>query len=520
MALRLALIALLALAVRLYLALTSFCISGDGPEYLRMAREFAAGRPLGALGSVFSPLYPLLVAWLHPLVGDWELAGELVSVAWGTLSVVTIGALVREVFDDDAVALGAALLAAIHPELAEYAASVRTEAGFVCLMTGAAWLFVAGGRRRRLACFVGAGVVGGLAYLYRAEGIGLLMVCEAALLAGAVRARWGWRQAVLWAGALAASFLAVGSPYLGYLRWATGHWSVSRELNVAAASSVMELTRNRGPWLALAGSGDVSLLAPWLVDPWLYLRKIGRDSAMSVYYFSQAMEPVLTVFLLAGLWTRGRTLWRRQRELFLLGLAGFYLVGFSLFNTGPRFMTHLIPYGFGWVVLGLGRASQWLEGVGRGWRSGLGRALVGTAVALLLLPRTLWPLGYDQRGLRYAGREVARRANGAAVALASSDARAAFYAGARYEALPGDGRVDLCAWLCGRPQVAYLLLSSRDERRLGLGGKAACLSLLKRYPRYGNGRFDLFVVVGRGLADRTGPARAGDRAPCVGASAH
>ncbi len=57
-----------ALAVRLYLVFTSFCISADGPVYIRMAREFAAGEPAKAMAAQFSPLYPWLIALLHPAV--------------------------------------------------------------------------------------------------------------------------------------------------------------------------------------------------------------------------------------------------------------------------------------------------------------------------------------------------------------------------------------------------------------------------------------------------------------------
>src|SRR5713226_6162780 len=44
-----------ALAIRLYLSLTSYCIAGDGVAYLGMARDFAAGEPAKALDNVFSP---------------------------------------------------------------------------------------------------------------------------------------------------------------------------------------------------------------------------------------------------------------------------------------------------------------------------------------------------------------------------------------------------------------------------------------------------------------------------------
>jgi len=79
-----------ALAIRLYLSLTSYCIAGDGVAYLGMARDFAAGEPAKALDNVFSPLYPYVVSFAHLLVPDWELAGNLVSALLGTAAIATV----------------------------------------------------------------------------------------------------------------------------------------------------------------------------------------------------------------------------------------------------------------------------------------------------------------------------------------------------------------------------------------------------------------------------------------------
>ncbi len=68
-------IALTAAAIRIYLAVTSYCIAADGVAYIEMAREFRAGRLRDALAWVFSPLYPWLIAAVYPVLGDWERAG-------------------------------------------------------------------------------------------------------------------------------------------------------------------------------------------------------------------------------------------------------------------------------------------------------------------------------------------------------------------------------------------------------------------------------------------------------------
>src|SRR6202521_2109674 len=199
----LALPILLALTIRLYLSMTSFCIAGDGVAYLGMAREFAAGAPAQALKSVFSPLYPWIVAVAHRLIPDWELAGSLVSTILGSAAVATIYLMTREAFDRDDLAIGAAVLAAIHPALAAYSASVRTEAGFIFLLTAAMWMLIVGLKRRRIAIVAASGVGGGVAYLYRTEAIGLMLF---ALGFMPVAALWWRRWSLKWAALAATVF--------------------------------------------------------------------------------------------------------------------------------------------------------------------------------------------------------------------------------------------------------------------------------------------------------------------------
>src|SRR5277367_6620071 len=145
----LALTVLLALTIRLYLSFTSYCIAGDGVAYLAMARNFAAGEPAKALASVFSPLYPWLIAIVHHLIPNWELAGSIVSAILGSGAVVSVYMMTREALERRDLAIGAAVLVAIQPEMAAYAASVRTEAGFIFLVTASVWMLIAGLKRAR-----------------------------------------------------------------------------------------------------------------------------------------------------------------------------------------------------------------------------------------------------------------------------------------------------------------------------------------------------------------------------------
>jgi hypothetical protein len=168
-----------------------------------------------------------------------------------------------------------------------------------------------------------------------------------------------------------------------------------------------------------------------------------------------------------------------------------------------------VPFTFGWVVIGLVEAAGWLDARLALTHSPLGRMLSGpavvAAVAIALLPRTLFPLGYDQRGMRYAGEEIARR-RGAPATVAGSDTRVAFYAGAGFIPLPAGPAAgeDLCGWLAAHRLADYLMIDDREERRWGGAGGSPCLNPIKRYRRVGTSYYDLFAVRGA-RADAVAP---------------
>jgi hypothetical protein len=486
----------LALAIRAYLVATNYCISSDGVEYVQMARRFAGGDWVQGLSSVFSPLYPMLIALAHRVVPNWELAGGLVSLAFGVATIPAIYFLMREVHGGRDLAAGAAALAAIHPDLAAYSASVLTEAGFIFLVVLVVHLAVRGVSARSPGSIFAAGLASGAAYLYRTEGIGLPLVIVGFLALGPlVWGGWGLSFAARAVICCLAGFVLIASPYLIYLRLASGHWMIGRELGAAITYKIGEASSDGGYWRALAFSRYVPLLATLRQELGLYLKKAALDFAQSFYYFAQAMEPLFALALLIGLYRRGRAVVREWREALLAAIVCFYFCGLALLYTGRRFLAHYVALSFGWVVLGVAAAAIWLSRVALPGNRRLpaGALLVGLAVATL--PRTLWPLGYDMRGYREAGTEIART-SGATRAVVSTDSRVAFYAGAPHLDLPLSPKPDLCRWLEAHPKAGYVMLTSREEEGAADFARAPCLVFLHRYPRYGRGYYDLFRVAG------------------------
>jgi hypothetical protein len=370
-----------------------------------------------------------------------------------------------------------------------------------------------------------------------------------------VAAGWLWKEfsfrwAFLAAGAFGAAFITTAAPYVAYLWIASGHWSIGREFPIAMMYGMGDVAHQGDDWRQLGWSAGASPFQAIYLEPQLYTEKVGQYFLVSLYNFTQALEPILTIMLAIGVCARRPVLvdrvgsrlkkifqpdsqsivsststpeptriepklnrsisprcksnigWneaqpvsrseaRRLSESFLVAIVLFYFCGFVLTYTGTRFMVHLLPFIFGWVAAGIILVSETVAQWCRPATDRIAYLIVPAAIGITLLPRTLWPLGYDMRGMRYAGGAIAMMKKPATIA--ARDGRVAFYAGARFVELPPAPPEDFCAWL-GARRGDFLMIGNRDEHFFNITRNQRCLELLKRYPRYGSGYYDLYRV--------------------------
>jgi hypothetical protein len=491
----LAILTLGGLAIRLYLSATSFCISGDGMSFIWIAKDYGAGHADRALAGVFPPAYPWMIAQMHRAIPDWEAAGNLVSTAAGTATIPLIYALMREVFERREIAIGAAGLAAFHPAMANYSANVRTEAGFVCLMAASLWLTTRGVRRSRIWMLGAGGAIAGLGYLYRSEAIGFPLLIALFLISGAhLWRQWSAGSAWIFAAAYAVSFLLVLSPYLILQHRQTGSWTLSGELNFAILDDIEAASNLGSAARAQPLGGAPHPLALLLTDPGGYLLRSGGELIRSFRYFELAAGPLPLLLLLIGLYRRGLNLLANWPEALLGAIALFYFVGLAAIYTGPRFMFHIFPWTIGWIIVGLEAVSiRWSATDSRlvRWLPAYTPALI---LMMVMLPETLWPIGYDMRGFRYAARDL-RSYDPSLKSIIASDRRAAFYADAGFVPLPETPpEDDRCKWIDAQTAASYLMLSHRDEKGWGDMRQEPCVAFIRRYPGSGARYYDLFAI--------------------------
>jgi 4-amino-4-deoxy-L-arabinose transferase-like glycosyltransferase len=239
----LALLLGLALGLRILLYKLTYVIAIDGAAvYFPMADLFASGRWLEGLAIGYHPMYPLLAAFLSKVFGNLQFSAQMVSVLFGTLTVIPVFYLARGVGNGRA-GFFSSLFLAILPYHVELSADLLSDVTYTFFFISAIWLGWRALKTEDWKMFLLAGFAIGFAYLDRAEGIGLLLPLSLWIFLRKNRfhKKSGWTKgfAII---ILLLSFLFVASPYVLYLRSYTGTWTISRK---PAVNKVMLLIKEK-----------------------------------------------------------------------------------------------------------------------------------------------------------------------------------------------------------------------------------------------------------------------------------
>ncbi|OPY71209.1 MAG: hypothetical protein A4E63_01626 [Syntrophorhabdus sp. PtaU1.Bin050] len=213
-------ILLVGLAVRLMNVLTASAIEMDGISYALIAEAIARGAFGEAVKAVFPPFYPLFVAITHFFVGDWELAGRVVSLVFGLLIIYVSYRFFKRLLGERKALYGAFILA-IHPYLARYSGQVLSESLATLLFTVTVFFFYRGWAEEK-GTYVGmSGCFLGLTYLTRPEY--LVYYAPFALLLVS-------RKRFFHTCLFFLMFVLLALAYIVYLRFETGFWMISGKM--------------------------------------------------------------------------------------------------------------------------------------------------------------------------------------------------------------------------------------------------------------------------------------------------
>jgi hypothetical protein len=440
----------------------------DGPLFLELAQVLQAGDLRLALAHPYHPLYAMLIAALEPVAGSLERAGAALSILGGSAAVFALWAFLRSSFGVRSAWIGALLLA-VHPRAVEYSGDVQSDGLYLALFLGSVACLWRALSRASLPAAAAAGALAGLAYLTRPEGLGLVLVALGLGGVQVLRREWSPARATRLGVALGLGLAFTSSPYLLALRAQNGEWRISQKKDLGHLAG---LEVYRGPVLGNpapradaapgsargapgGGAGDAARTVPPWVEPSLGgarapdarpreqgVARVGQELGEFAKTVSSTLRRGALVFLLVGCFVaRGRP---GPRGRFVLAVVGvFSLVTLAhQWNVGYLSRRHLLPplvVTFGYAALGVdalgGLAARALARTRlRIAPSVAGAALLGI-VAFANGGKALRAERSDALAERRAA-EWVRERDAAPGFVAASRRRVAYYAGARWVALP------------------------------------------------------------------------------------
>jgi len=459
---------LFALGLRLLLIATSAGVLRDAFQFILQAELLTAERWDLALRCPQHPLTAALIALVQPLVGDWLLAGQVVSSVCGALVLVPVFLLTRDIVGSRA-GLVAAAAAAVSPYLVRYSAHVLSDAPYWLLMSSALALGWWALSRRRLVLFPPAGVVCGLAYLTRPEGLTvpaiILLGCVVFVVRGPRR-----RRAALGAGLFLAAFLAVGGPYAVVIGGPTLKKDAAGVIARLAARPQHDLATTPPKQTARVTTTRRSVprtrRSPVRTPPGASrrprrrpaLHRLTNAAWKIICQYSETWHYYLLLLGVIGLFLRRVTRWRRGGAPYLAAVVFLNVICHLFLHAAEGYVARRYAVAVGLIAL-TWTGAGWLELAallvalfGRG-RPRTRRTVTLILVAVLLgstLPKALKTQQRSKAGFRQAGRWLAEHSPPDAAIMISSHPdvgpralRVGFYAGgyppmARYIATPGE----------------------------------------------------------------------------------
>ena len=224
---------IISISVRIYLGFFTYVIKNDSVAFIQNAKYFADGDFLSGLRHDFHPLYSFLMAVLYKAIPDMELSGTIVSISFGTLTVIVFYLIGKSVFGRK-VSFVSSVVLALHPYAVRFSVDIISESTYFFFFISALGLGFFAIVKRKYYLFVLAGICTALAYLARPEGIGIIIIVAGwCILKDLTKFKIVWKEKLVSILILAASFLVLSMPYLVYIQKETGHWSLTKKKDLS-----------------------------------------------------------------------------------------------------------------------------------------------------------------------------------------------------------------------------------------------------------------------------------------------
>lgn len=374
-------IVIFAFVFRLVLAGFPRVIRWDEPDYLWLGASLLQGRGYTISGVPelhYTPLLPILSGAISLLTGNPEFGTSFWYVLLGALTVVPVYLFARETYGRTVAFLSAALTA-IFPALSSTVLywGTMTEPLFLFILYTALWVAFRAIQRDSLWRYALTGVLMGLAFLARPEGIVWLAAYAFMFLVvwALRRTLWRWRT-ILCLLLYLSGYIALASPYAVYMHQYTGKWMATGKLGITydIGGAVLERDPVRYDEVTAsldAESGEIlwwsdkrferGLMDHLIEDPTGFFTRIWRNAArmrdaiLSSMIFSRYLALPVVLAWFRRPWSR-----RRLTHEIMLWCTILPVLSFLPFHVEVRFFSPAFPALVIWLAAGVWAISAWV----------------------------------------------------------------------------------------------------------------------------------------------------------------
>ena len=517
------LLLIISLSVRIYLSFFTYVIRNDSVDFIQIAAYFAKGDYLRGLEHNFHPLYSFITAILYKVVPNMELSGTVISVFFGTLTVIVFYLIGKGIFNQK-VSFVSSIILSFHPYAVRLSADMISESTYFFFFISSLGLGFFAITNRRYLLFVLTGICSAFAYLARPEGIGIIIVVASwCALKDCVKIKELWKDKLVSIVILIVSFLVISSPYLVYIKKETGYWRLTKKKNLSQMAGVEVGPRGQNSDILVekvnAKQGNsgrdinkqvtarktnfqihincilhvakkyISTFHPFLfmffiigVINWSRIEKerlfgFYLITVIALYFFVLYRLSITHFFLfyrpsISHLSGSGDVfLYPSRRHLMPLVIPAIFCVGIGVYTTGAwihkKFQDNSLIVGFKELL-----RSTWTI-----------QLMVLIVVVCVLLPKTLKPQRFDKLGTKLAGQWIKEHSHKRFPAVFSDSARNAYYAGGKHVQIE---KIDEVLNQAQEKKADYILITQREfkvlEEEILQSTKEKKIKLVYKYP--------------------------------------
>jgi 4-amino-4-deoxy-L-arabinose transferase-like glycosyltransferase len=513
---------IVSLLVRVYLSFFTYVIQNDSVAFMQNATYFANGDFLNGLRHAYHPLYSFIMAGLYKVVPNMELSGTIVSIFFGTLTVIVFYLIGKSVFDHK-ISFVSAIILAFHPYAVRFSADIISESTYFFFFISALGLGFFAITKKRFSLFALTGVCSAFAYLTRPEGIGIIIIVTGwHFIKDLDKIRLIWKDKLASILILIVSFLVFSSPYLVYVKSETGKWLLTMKRNLSQTIIVkMPENRSRDKLIeesvgktnsgvntnkqTVVNKTNINRLSKDSehkksgteregVTNVKFLKKPFKELSLKTYLESllyvitkyiNTFHPLVFIFFIIGVinWTRIKKV--RFFGFYITTVIVFYMiilyrlniVNIAVYNDIYQYPSrrHVMPIIIPAIFcagIGVHTTGTWMHKKFQnnslivGFKELLRSTWVIQLIVLVmiigvLLPKTLKPQRFDKLGIKLVGQWIKEHSQKPTPDILSNSARNAYYAGGKHVQMK---RINGALNQAQSKKADYILITHREFR--------------------------------------------------------